>query len=218
MTELAASVSQCAPRSRGREMICLVSRSARKLRPEPMRPSKASRYQTSRVQRAWSLSHGGVHETASRSPRYVGRDGEDATSFWYSSQVWTRPTAVVASRDATVRRHAEVSRQRPIVPARRQLDLVGLVGGEAVEVGDVELGVLVALGDLLEPVVERLVAGLERVLAVVAVDRAGRGSATAAGGPSRRSRSRRRSRGGSAGSGGSAAATRVAAPSSESRP
>src|SRR5262249_37755070 len=63
-----------------------------------------------------SVSHGGVHETASRSPRYVGRDGEDATSFWYSSQVWTSPTALAASRDATVRRHAEVSRQRPIWP------------------------------------------------------------------------------------------------------
>ena len=69
-----------------------------------------------------------------------------------------------------MRRHAEVSRQRPIVPDRRQLDLVRLVGGEPVEVGDVELGVLVALGDLLEPIVERLVAGLEGVLAVVAVD------------------------------------------------
>jgi len=37
-------------------------------------------------------------------------------SFWYSSQVWTSPTALAASRDATVRRHAEVSRQRPIWP------------------------------------------------------------------------------------------------------
>jgi len=53
---------------------------------------------------------------------------------------------------------------------RRELDLVRLVGGEPVEVGDVELGVLVALGDLLEAIVERLVPGVERVLAVVAVD------------------------------------------------
>src|SRR5690349_22521754 len=97
-------------------MICLVSRSAKNDRPEPMRPSNASKYQTSRVQRVWSLSQGGVHDTASRSPRYVGRDGEAETSFWYSSQVWTRPTAVCASRDATVRRHADVSRQRPTTP------------------------------------------------------------------------------------------------------
>src|SRR5258706_3657982 len=98
------------------ETICLDSRSARKLRPDPMRPSNASRYQTSRVQRWWSVSHGGVHDTASRSPRYVGRDGEAATSFWYSSQFWTSDTADEASFDATVRRHADVSRQRPICP------------------------------------------------------------------------------------------------------
>src|SRR3569623_1299339 len=98
------------------EMICLVSRSARKDRPEPMRPSHASRYQTSRVHLTWSLSHGGVHETASRSPRYVGRDGEAATSFWYSSHPCTRATAAWASLLATVRRQAEVRRQRPIAP------------------------------------------------------------------------------------------------------
>src|SRR4051812_34194044 len=63
------------------DTICLDSRSARKLRPEPMRPSNASRYQTSSVHRGWSVSHGGVHDTASRSPRYVGRDGEGAISF-----------------------------------------------------------------------------------------------------------------------------------------
>src|SRR5262249_14307577 len=51
------------------DTICLVSRSAKKLRPEPIRPSNASRYQTSRVQRTCSVSHGGVHDTASRSPR-----------------------------------------------------------------------------------------------------------------------------------------------------
>ena len=68
------------------------------------------------ARRVWSDSHGGVHETASRSPRYVGRDGEDATSFWYSSQFCTSPTADDASRVATVRRQAEVSRQRPIWP------------------------------------------------------------------------------------------------------
>ena len=42
-------------------MICFVSKSAKKDRPEPMRPSNASRYQTSSVQREWPLSHGGVH-------------------------------------------------------------------------------------------------------------------------------------------------------------
>ena len=60
-----------------------------------------------------------VHDAARAAGRAVlsvGREGEDATSFWYSSQAWTSWTAVVASRDATVRRQAEVRRQRPIAP------------------------------------------------------------------------------------------------------
>jgi ketosteroid isomerase-like protein len=90
-------------------------RSTRKLRPDPMRPSKASRYQTSSVQRGCDDSHGGVHDTASRSPRYDGRCGDPSMSLPNSPDLPTSATAFVASVEAIVRRHAEVRRARPTV-------------------------------------------------------------------------------------------------------
>ena len=152
-------------------MICLVSRSARKLRPEPIRPSNASRYQTSRVQRTWSLSQGGVHDTASRSPRYVGRDGEAATSFWYSSQVWTsadRGRRVARCHGASPRRGQPAAPDLPrSATARSRRPRRRRAPSKS---GTSNSGYLSRSAIMLEPIVERLVAGLERVLAVVAVD------------------------------------------------
>ena len=47
--------------------------STRKLRPEPELPSKARMHHTSRVQRGWPLSQGGIQETTSRSPNSCER-------------------------------------------------------------------------------------------------------------------------------------------------
>ena len=105
-----------------------------------------------------AVSHGGVHATASRSPRRSSARRRCVLHVLeYCREARTASTArrrvVLGDRRGATPRSGGM---RPMA-ARRQLDLVGLVGGQAVEVGDVELGVLVALGDLLEAVVERLV-------------------------------------------------------------
>ena len=137
-------------------------------------PSRSGRRMRASTRRRASTGHDRSRTAGSTRP-LRDRRGRSAATATTPRACCTRRTSARARRPPRVARGDRAAPRggQPAaadLAARRQLDLVGLVGGEAVEVGDVELGILVALGDLLEAVVERFVAGFERVVAVVAVD------------------------------------------------